>query len=87
MAVRKQILSLIAQDVKWHRENPGASACGKSFENGFIVGLQQAARLVRKALPIARKRKAAKRLPTGRVCIAGVCAGGYCNACIRRYGY
>lgn len=46
--LRKQDISkVISQEITWHRKHPGGSGCGESFENGFIVGLQQARRLIR----------------------------------------
>lgn len=47
-AAIKEVKQLLTTDKKWHRDNPGTSGCGESFENGFITGLAQAQRLVRK---------------------------------------
>ena len=45
----KELNSILQQDIKWHRKNPGTSACGSAFESGFITGLVQAKRLIRRA--------------------------------------
>jgi hypothetical protein len=50
----RAIVKLLAQDIKWHRENRGSSGCGESFENGMIVGLQQAQRLIRSAVKVEK---------------------------------
>jgi hypothetical protein len=45
--VLKYASDLITEEIKFHRHNPGGSGCNESYERGFIVGLQQARRLVR----------------------------------------
>lgn len=47
-AAVKEVLQVLSKDRVWHRKNPGVSHCGPSFEGGFITGLAQAQRLVRR---------------------------------------
>jgi hypothetical protein len=44
------VVKALNAEVLWHQKHPGVSCCGSQFENGFICGLKQARRLVRKML-------------------------------------
>lgn len=56
MKLLRQLILLLNKEILWHRKNPGGSACGESFENGFICGLKQARSLARKAYNLSRVR-------------------------------
>lgn len=49
---RLMLTQILNQDIKWHRQHPGGSGCGRPFEGGFITGLEQAKRLIRRAFKV-----------------------------------
>jgi hypothetical protein len=57
MTIYTALVKVLNAEILWHQKNPGGSCCGPSFESGFICGLKQARRLVRKALKAQKKRK------------------------------
>lgn len=48
--LRRALVDILNQEITWHRNNRGGSGCSPAFEGGFITGLVQARRLLRKAL-------------------------------------
>jgi hypothetical protein len=57
MNKKDAIKTSLNSEIIWHKKHPGGSACGESFENGFICGLKQARRILRKILKNAREMK------------------------------